>query len=346
MVNTGDVKRIGVGMRGTGQVAVEHVRAFDSNPHTYIAAVCGRSRESADAFAARYAPGAKVYDHYEDMLNDLQVEIVSECMPNYLHAPDAILALQADKHVLLEKPAGITPEEVDALYEAAGRAKGKTIVSFLMRWNPLVECIHALLERKAIGDVFFAGADYWHGIKSTFASYNWIRKKEFAGGAMITGGCHAADLGRYLNGEVAEVYAFSTRQRDDFDYETTFSATVKYRNGSVGRLSAALDGTSYPYQFNIDLLGSKGAIRNERLYTKELFPVQDKWIHIQAQGPDSGSVAHHPFKAEIDELVDAILYNTPVRSDIRDACLSMDVALAITESARTGKPLTIQPRAL
>ena len=344
MTSVGDIRRIGVGMRGTGQVAVEHVHAFESNPHTYIAAVCGRSRESAEAFAARYAPEARVYERYQDMLNDPRVEIVSECMPNYLHAPDAILALRADKHVLLEKPAGITPEEVNALYDAAQKAKGRTIVSFLMRWNPLVECIHNLIQQNAIGDIFFAGADYWHGIKSTFASYNWIRRKEFAGGAMITGGCHAADLGRYLNGEVAEVYAYATRQRDDFDYETTYSATVKYRNGSVGRLSAALDGTSFPYQFNIDMLGSKGAIRNERLYTKELFPGQDQWIHIQAQGPDSGSVAHHPFKAEINELVAAILNDTPVRSDIQDACRSMDVALAITESARTGKPVVIQQR--
>lgn len=337
-------RRIGVGMRGTGQVAVEHVRAFDSNPHTYIAAVCGRSEESANVFVTRYAPGAKVYRHYQEMLNDPQIEIVSECMPNYLHAPEAILALQAGKHVLLEKPAGITSEEVDTLFDAARQAKGKTIVSFLMRWNPLVVCIHSLLKRQAIGNVFYTGADYWHGIKPSFASYNWIRKKEYAGGAMITGGCHAADLARFLSGEIAEVCAFSTRERDDFDYETTFSAAVKYQNGSVGRLSAILDGIAFPYQFNIDLLGSKGAIRNERLYAKELFPGQDDWMRIEAQGPDSGSVAHHPFKAEIDELVEAILTNAPVKSDIPDACRSMDVALAVTESARTGKPVAIRPR--
>lgn len=345
MSNPGHSKPIGVGMRGTGQVAVEHVRAFDKNPNTYIAAVCGRSVESAQTFAARYAPQAKVYEHYEDMLNDTDVHIVSECMPNYLHAPDALLALQAGKHLLLEKPAGITFEEVDALYNAAGQAKGKTIVSFLMRWNPLAVSIHRLLQQQAIGQVFFAGADYWHGIKSTFASYNWIRRKEFAGGAMITGGCHATDLARYLNGEVAEVHAFSTRIRDDFDYETTYSAAVRYHNGSVGRLSAALDGTTFPYQFNIDLMGSEGAIRNERLYAKQLFPGQDNWIKIEAQGPDSGSVNHHPFQAEIDELVAAIVHDTPVRSDLRDACKSMDVALAITESARTGKPVAIRPRA-
>ncbi len=54
-----------------------------------------------------------------------------------------------------------------------------------------------------------SAADYWHGIKPTFSSYNWIRKREFAGGAMITGGSHAADIARYLGGEVEEVSAYS-----------------------------------------------------------------------------------------------------------------------------------------
>ena len=337
-------RTIGVGLRGTGQVAVEHVKAFMANENTYIACVCGRSLEKAKAFADTYAPGARVYEHYADMLGDPGTAIVSECMPNYLHASEAILALAAGKHVLLEKPAGVTSEEVDELYRAAGKAKGKTIVSFLMRWNPLVECIATLLKNNAIGKVYYAGADYWHGIKPGFSSYNWIRKREFAGGAMITGGCHAADLARYLNGEVSEVFAFSTRDRPDFDYETTLSAAVRFVGGSVGRLSASLDGLKMPYQFNIDLLGTEGAIRNDRLYSGTLFPGQDDWINIQAQGPDSGSVSHHPFRAEIDELISAILHDTPVRSTISDACKSMDIALAVTESAKTGKPVAIKGR--
>ncbi|HSK68509.1 MAG TPA: Gfo/Idh/MocA family oxidoreductase, partial [Candidatus Limnocylindria bacterium] len=287
----------------------------------------------------------KPYARYEDMLDDPAVQLVSECMPNYLHAPDALLALSAGRHLLLEKPAGITQEETDALFDAAKRAKGKTIVSFLMRWNPLALCIRSLIEKGALGDVYFLGADYWHGIKPSFASYEWIRRKEFAGGAMITGGCHAADLARWLNGEVEEVSAYAMRQRGDFDYDTTLTAAVKYRNGSVGRLSASLDGVSFPYPFTIDVLGSKGAVRNERLFSRDLLPGQDAWTHIQAPGPDSGSVSHHPFQAEINELVQAILQDAPVRSTLQDACRSMDVVLAITESAHTGKPVRVKDRA-
>ncbi|MBR5490050.1 MAG: Gfo/Idh/MocA family oxidoreductase [Oscillospiraceae bacterium] len=336
--------KLGVGIRGTGQVAVQHAEAIAANPYVYVAAVCGRSKEKAQLLIDKLAPGAKAYDNYEDMLCDAKVDIVVECMPNYLHAEDSLLAFKAKKHLVLEKPVGITPEEVDALYKAATASEQKTVVSFLCRWVPLVANLKILVDSGAIGDVYYAGADYWHGIKPTFSSYPWIRKKEFAGGAMITGGCHAADIARYLNGEVAEVCAFATRARDDFDFDTTLSASVRFVNGSVGRLSACLDGLAYPYQFNIDVLGTKGAIRNGKLYSKELFPYQDDWVNLPMIEPNSGSVDHHPFKQEWDEFVSSIVNGTPVRSTVADACRSMDIALAVTESALTGKSVLVKQR--
>ena len=337
-------KSLGVGIRGTGSVAIQHATGFNSNPFTYVAAVCGRSIDSASRFVAKYAPNAKVYDNYEDMLNDPAVDIVTECMPNYLHCSEALLALKADKHLLLEKPAGITFEETDALYDAAKKTTKKTVVSFVGRWEPLLINLKKLVEEKAIGDIFYCGCDYWHGIKTTFASYNWIRQKQYAGGAMITGGCHAADNARYLNGDISEVYAFATHYRPDFDYDTTLSASVKFRNGSVGRLSACLDGVNYPYQANIDVLGSEGAIRGNRFWSKKLFPMQEKWIDLPMQGPETGTVSCHPFNEEINDFVKSIIDDTPVRSDLCDAVKSMDVVLAITESARTGKPVFIKER--
>lgn len=335
---------LGVGIRGTGQVAAQHMAAIRDNPYVYVAAVCGRSLEKTREQVERHAPGAKAYDNYEDMLNDPRVEIVAECMPNYLHAKESLLALEAGKHLLLEKPVGITQEETDALYEAAVRSDKKTIVSFLIRWVPLVDNLRKLVAQGAIGDVYYAGADYWHGIKPSFSSYNWIRKQEFAGGAMITGGCHAADVARYFNGEVAEVSAFACPGRGDFDFDTTISAAVRFCNGSVGRLSASLDGTAFPYQFNIDLLGTQGAVRNGRIYSGRLFPRQEDWVELPMTGPDSGSVDHHPFHDEWNDFADAIRLDKPVRSDIPDACRSMDVALAVTESARTGRPVAVKQR--
>ncbi|MDX9957629.1 MAG: Gfo/Idh/MocA family oxidoreductase, partial [Spirochaetia bacterium] len=219
----------GVGIRGAGQVARQHAEAIAANPHLRLAAVCSRTKGSAESLAREYAGAAKdgrpvkVFAHYEDMLADGAVDIVSECMPNHLHAREAIAAFEAGKHLILEKPAAINREELDLLRVANRKAGTRSVVSFVLRWHPLVTTIKNLLARGVIGETYFAGFDYWHGIKTSFPSYQWIRQQEFAGGAMITGGCHAADLARYLKGEVAEVAAYSMRSRQDFDYPTTIS---------------------------------------------------------------------------------------------------------------------------
>jgi predicted dehydrogenase len=340
----GAAKKIfGVGIRGAGQVAYEHGRAIQNNPHLYLASVCSRSMESARRLASQFNPEAKVYERYEEMLSDEKVDVVSICMPNFLHAREAIQALEAKKHLILEKPPAIDYEELYRLREVSRRSKSRSVVSFVLRWHPMVKNLKALLSKKAIGDIYFTEVDYWHGIKETFPSYPWIRRRELAGGAMITGGCHAADMARYLKGEeVEEVFAYRCRRRKDFDYDTTLVATVKFRDGSIGKLSASLDGLSFPYQFNIDLLGTEGAIRDNRVYSKNLFPDQTDFVTIPTPTPNSGSVSHHPFQQEIDNLTENILYDTPVLSDVLDACRSTEVVLAIEESARTGNPVKVE----
>jgi UDP-N-acetyl-2-amino-2-deoxyglucuronate dehydrogenase len=339
--------KYGVGIRGAGQVAAQHAAAILANPKLRLQGICSRSRSSAEKFASDWAAAAKgggpiaIYDRYEDLLDDARVDIVSECMPNFLHAREGALAFDAGKHLILEKPAGITREELGILREAARRSGRKSVVSFVLRWHPLIANLKSMLSKSAIGDVYYSQFDYWHGIKPTFSSYEWIRRKEFAGGAMITGGCHAADIARYLHGEVDEVFAYSTKVRDDFDYPTTMIAATKFVDGSVGKLSVSLDGLGFPYQFNIDLLGTKGALRDNRVFSKVLFPTQQDFATIPCDTPNTGSVEHHPFKQEIDNLVDCIEGGAPVLSDVEDACKSMEVTLAVTESAATGKPVRI-----
>src|SRR5512138_2307760 len=115
-------ERLGVGIRGAGQVAYEHAKAIRNNPALRLVAVCSRSPESARRLAAQLDPPAQVYERYEDLLSDPAVDIASICMPNYLHAREAIQALEAGKHVVLEKPVATNAEELAALRDAARKA--------------------------------------------------------------------------------------------------------------------------------------------------------------------------------------------------------------------------------
>jgi predicted dehydrogenase len=113
---------------------------------------------------------------------------------------------------------------------------------------------------------------------------------------------------------------------------------IRFRDESIGKLSVSLAGLRFPHQFNTDLLGTEGAIRDNRIYSKSLFPEQRDFITLSSNSPNSGTVDHHPFQREIDNLADHILHDMPILSDLADACNSMEIVLAIEESAVTEKP--------
>jgi len=129
-------EKLGVGIRGAGQVSYEHAKAIRNNPRLYLAGVCSRSLDSAQKLVREFNPAARVHTHYEDLLADPSVDVVSICMPNYLHAKEAILALQAKKHLILEKPTAVNREELAALRQAARKAETRSVVSFVARWHP------------------------------------------------------------------------------------------------------------------------------------------------------------------------------------------------------------------
>ncbi len=329
------MEEIRAAIMGAGAVSREHAKAYLRNPHARVAGVCSRREESARRLVEELGLECPVYPDYEALLADDRVNTVSICVPNYQHAGLAIQAALAGKHLVLEKPVGITRDEVRGVRQAVREAGVLSVVSFILRWNPLVHTIRTLLDQQAIGDLFYAECDYWHGIKSTFPSYQWIRRKEFAGGAFITGGCHAVDAIRNFAGEITEVSAYSVRQRPDFDYPTTLVAIVKFASGAIGKIGCSLEAQA-PYMFNIDLLGSEGTLRDNRLFSRRLLPGQTGFAEIPTVLPASGDVRHHPFPAEIDHFVACFLEGRQPMPNVEDACKTQEVCLAAEHSAANG----------
>jgi predicted dehydrogenase len=329
--------KYGVAVHGAGWVSGEHLKAYQNNPHCEVRVVSSRRAESAAARAAEAGLECDVSTDFDAVLARDDIDIVSICTPNHLHAEETIKAAQAGKHILIEKPVALTLDDLRAMRDAVREAKVKTVVGFVLRWNPLYQTIKALLADGAIGEVFYAGVDYLHEIGDWWSGWVWARTKEQGGTPMLLGGCHALDGLRWFAGEVAEVTAFNTRgHRDDFEYEPTTLATLKLANGGVGKCAASFE-IEMPYTFNIELYGSKGSIRNNRLFSqKGKFPGQTNWIEIPTILPDSGEVSHHPFQGEIDHLVQCIIDDVESHVNLEDAVKTHEVCFAIDQSAANG----------
>lgn len=337
-------KKLGCAIHGAGWVAGEHLKAYRANPHCEVVAVSSRRAEGARQCAAYAGCGeAAIYTSLDDLLADDRVDVVSICTPHDLHASEAIRAVGAGKHVLIEKPLCTSVEDMRAMRDAVRAAGVKTLVSFCLRWNPLFHNIRCLLDQGAIGRVFYAEVDYWNGITPSYAGYSWIITRRQGGSALLAAGCHAVDALRYFVGsEAVEVSAYSVPASSDtpWEYDPTMVLTVRFANGAVGKVSACLD-TPIPYSFNINLLGSEGAIRNDRVFSTRLFPHQTDYATVPTIQPTTRDVTHHPFVAEVAALVDAIRLDHRALPDLEDAVRTHEICFGAAQSAETGRPVAL-----
>ncbi len=334
---------IGVGIHGTGWVAGEHIKSYLKNPHVRVTALCSRTQESAAAAAyAAGLDGVRIYTNYSDFLEDPDVDAVSICTPPNLHPTETILAAQSGKHILIEKAVANDPASLGAMLRAVKSAGVKTVVSFVLHWNPQFAWIKRMLDEDSIGDVFYGEVDYWHNIGPQYGQYRWNVKKEVAGSVMLSAGCHAVDaLRHFVRDDVTEVTAYSNKLNPEYEYDTNMVGILKFAGGAIGKTSASFD-VQCPYAFNIDLLGAKGAIRDNHIFAKDFFAGQTDWITVPTIRPDSGDVTHHPFDGEISHFIDCVRTGNESFVNLEDAAKTHAICYALERSATEGRPVKLE----
>ncbi len=329
-------RKLGVAIHGAGAVAYAHAASWKKNPHVQIVSVSSRSRQSAEKLAKTLQLDCTIHESYEQVLKDERVDIVNLSGPNYVHAEQAIAAADTGRHILVEKPMVLTMEENRALRDAVERAKVKSIVSFVLRWNPMFESLKTFLASGSIGDIFYAEVDYWHGLGPDYRGWEWASKKATGGSSMLLGGCHAVDAMRwFVADEVEEVSAFGNNQKGFFEYDANVVAIVKFRSGVIGKTSVLFD-AKMPYTFNVDLIGTEGTTRDNRFWAPKLLAGQSSWTLFPTTTPDSGDVHHHPFDAQINHFVDCIREDKESHCNIADAYRTHELCLAIDRSVEQG----------
>ena len=143
--------------------APRSIAAFHKNPHTDIVALVGRDVDRVHATLAKNgqsAGGARVSTRFEDLLEADDVHVIDIATPNDLHAAQAVAAARAGKHILLEKPTGLTVDELIAIRDAVRAAGVRTIVSFELRYNPWLRFIRWMRESGRLGRIHFARTNY------------------------------------------------------------------------------------------------------------------------------------------------------------------------------------------
>lgn len=337
---------IGIAVQGAGNVSTGHLSAYLNNPGCRVVAIGSRTTDGAARKAAEVGIDPSrigLYASVDELLAHPGVDAVSICTPHSRHAEDAIAAAAAGKHCLIEKPVAMNAEQLHAMDAAVARTGIRTVCGFVLRWNPSVLATRALVEQGMLGDLLYVQTDYWHNPAQSGYPGSENHLQHMDASAMMLGGCHAVDLARYLMGsDIVEVSAQHTTGAPDRPFPTMQSAVVKFANGTIGKVSACVE-QWMPYQFNVDLLGTDGGLRDDRFYSRTLPGVTD-WVSFPTVLPASGAVSHHPFQGEIDHFLECVRDDVESHASLRDAINTHEVCFAVDRSAAEGgTPIRIAP---
>ena len=334
------MKKLGVGIIGCGWVAEEYVKAFEKDERSQIRGLVSRNRANAERYRDRYDLTCSVETDADIMLKQDDIDIVVVSTPHNMHTKYAVAAAEAGKHLIVEKPVALTMEDVRKQQEAVRKTGVKSLVSFVLHWNPLLMTIDRLIDEGAFGEIFMVEVDYLHRIWMT-QEEKWYASAEQSGTAILTGGCHAIDALRWFaRSEAEQVSAYQVKTDNPLEYPGTISVNVKFEDGKIGRSTTTFD-AQMPYRFNIAVYGTEATVRNDQVFAPKLFPGQNDFMKIPCILPDSGDVAHHPFQGEVSHLLDCIIDDRRPFPDLDDAAKTQAVCFAADISAQSGKPVPI-----
>jgi predicted dehydrogenase len=341
---------------GCGRVTeTRHLPALRHFSDTQVVALADinldRLNKVADLFHIRDR-----YTDYRQLLKDRSIDAVAVCVPAQFHVEVALAALDAGKHLFIEKPLALNLEESDQLIERAARFPHlKVIIGFNMRWHRLVRQARAIIQQGDLGRVQL--------IRTVLTSYHdsvpeWRKHRELGGGVLFEQAVHHFDLWRFLlQSEVVEVFATS-RSRAWEDEVATVAARM-----ANGVLVSSVLSERTSESNEIEIYGQGGRLRVDVYrfdgfeYSPCLYPSYrirnrfKKMTRTLAAVPfalfkmTQGGDFLASYQAEWRHFLDAIRQDTLMESALEDGRSALQVALAAVKAASLGRSIKITPGA-
>jgi len=328
---------------GAGAIAQAcHMPGYVRNPNVELVAF-------ADPVPARHKEvhatfdGVRGYRDFREMLKKEDLDVVSICTPNKIHAPAAIAALKAGCHVLCEKPVATTLGDTDRMIETAKQTRKKFMVGFTHRLFTGTNRCKELLAKKALGKPFMIRVRFAHG-----GPYpGWAKDKWFydpilaAGGALLDMGIHAIDQCLWLLGPITAVTAKSATLVKKIEVDDNALLLLEFKNGALGYIEVGW--TSKPGFSGLEIYGTEGSLICDYVNGLKLIggtasagtDSRTEW-ELLDKTPTKGG-----WETEIDHWVDVVLGKEKLTMTGKTGRDALEVALAAYQSSRTGKKVKI-----
>ena len=327
------------GLLSTANINRKVIPAIRESARGNLAAVASRSLEKAKDYAAKWKiPLA--YGSYEEMLSSGEVDAVYIGLPNHLHAEWSIKSLQADIHVLCEKPFTISLDSVDRMIAASQDSGCVLAEAFMYRHHPQTKLVGQMINDRKLGDISL--------IRGTFnfklgeagrkpESMNVRMIPDYGGGCLWDVGIYPLSYAQFLMGRTPD-WVFGSQVLGPTGIDETFSGQMGYKSAGGGEVLAQISSSfNTPYHTFMEIIGTEG-----RLYVTRPFADLDRNAQILFSN-QKGKVQkiRVPQKSlylgEVEDLHSAILDGTEPLISLEESRNHVRTALALYESAQTGK---------
>jgi predicted dehydrogenase len=247
-------RKLRVGVLGCGLMGGIHAACYAREKNCEIIGFHNRTREKAQQLAMRF--GGDVFDSAEALLQAPQLDAVSIATSQQVHAEQILLAARAGKHILCEKPVGLTITELDEIEEALRKSDVTFMTAHQLRFHPIIEW--AKKKQSRLGRVYHLDLEMSFRIKGhqgrCFEDYR-------SGGFFMELGCHLTDLSRHLMGEVRHVSGHTLRLDPQRVTEDCAQSLVQFESGAIGSIIVSANHRTKRQGLLLGrILGEKGRI--------------------------------------------------------------------------------------
>lgn len=343
---------IGIGIIGyAGAASRLHLPVLTRLPGVRVTAVAGTTEATLQAMADRYRIPCRYLD-YHDLLRDSSVDAVAVCVPPALHEVIGLAALDANKHLFMEKPLALSLGQCSRLVQAAESTQVTTMVGFHLRWHRLVQEAQKQIASGRLGKIELLRTVFTSGILRRANVPAWRQRRESGGGVLIESGVHYYDLWRFFTGSrVAEVQVVNrSEQHNDITaaviarLENDIVATAGFCQGTVDDLEIDIYGSAGRLRISgyaldglrFDPSGCKGM---KKLMTRAL-SAPDRVLRA-VRGAAIGGYYANAYANQWQGFVQAINGGTRTGATFADGLAATRVALAVTQAADSGSSVRV-----
>ncbi len=266
---------------GCGRIAQRHAKHIET--YGKLVAVCDVLIKNASDLAENYE-NVKVYSDIDKMLSSHQdIDIVSICTPNGLHAEHSIKCLESGCHVLCEKPMALSSHDCGKMIKASEKSNKRLFAIKQNRFNPPVEAVKKLIDQNLLGKIYNIQLTCFWNRNDNYYKDSWKGSNDLDGGTLFTQFSHFIDLIIWMFGDIKEVSGFMNNfnHQNTIEFEDSGVVSLKFYSGALGTINFTINSFNKNMEGSLTIIAEKGTVKIGGQYLNELEYQEIKNLNIE-----------------------------------------------------------------